>query len=206
MRGSSGYGVTGAARCCACWRWGCPCSAAAAMTCRAGSAGAAASPWLRSKAVRAALRAVAAAQPPAAAARTQPAAAQAPLAPARARPAAAGTGAATAGASAAGSGAAGTTAVPTERFSFFVTSYAAMQRLSKSTSGFGGDLRYGQADGLSGADKICTEIAESSMPGSGAKGWRAFLSVTKGPAVRRSTRSIASATALGTTGAGGCSR
>jgi hypothetical protein len=69
-----------------------------------------------------------------------------------------------------------------EPFSFFVTSYAAMVRLSGSTDGFGGDLRYGEADGLSGADKICTELAESSMPGSGAKVWHAFLSVTKGPA------------------------
>jgi hypothetical protein len=69
----------------------------------------------------------------------------------------------------------------TEHFSFFVTSYVAMQRLAKSPNGFGGDLRYGQADGLAGADKICTEIAETSMPGAGAKGWRAFLSVTKGP-------------------------
>jgi hypothetical protein len=56
-----------------------------------------------------------------------------------------------------------------------------MQRLSGSPDGFGGDLRYGEADGLSGADKICTEIAEYSMPGSGAKQWRAFLSVTAGP-------------------------
>jgi hypothetical protein len=69
----------------------------------------------------------------------------------------------------------------TEHFSFFLTSLVAMRRLAKSEKGFGGDLRYGQPDGLSGADKICTEIAESSMPGAGAKGWRAFLSVTKGP-------------------------
>jgi hypothetical protein len=34
---------------------------------------------------------------------------------------------------------------------------------------------------LTGADKICTEIAEFSMPGAGAKGWRAFLSVAEGP-------------------------
>jgi hypothetical protein len=68
-----------------------------------------------------------------------------------------------------------------EHFSFFMTSYAAIQRLSGSPDGFGGDLRYGEADGLAGADKICTEIAEGSLPGSGAKGWRAFLSVTKGP-------------------------
>ncbi len=71
--------------------------------------------------------------------------------------------------------------IPSEPFSFFVTSLAAMQRLSGSESGFGGDLRYGEADGLSGADKICREIAEYSMPGAGAKTWRAFLSVTAGP-------------------------
>jgi hypothetical protein len=68
-----------------------------------------------------------------------------------------------------------------ERFSFFVTSLEALRKLSKSQEGFGGDLRYGETGanaGLRGADKICTEIAESSMPGSGAKQWRAFLSAT----------------------------
>ena len=67
-----------------------------------------------------------------------------------------------------------------ERFSFFVTSYAAMKKLSGEGAGFGGDLRYGEADGLAGADKICREIAEGSLAGSGKKTWRAFLSVTKG--------------------------
>ncbi|HKU41474.1 MAG TPA: hypothetical protein VJR89_25130 [Polyangiales bacterium] len=67
-----------------------------------------------------------------------------------------------------------------DRFSFFVTSWAALQRLSKSPNGFGGDLRYGEADGLRGADEICREIAEASLAGSGKKTWRAFLSVTKG--------------------------
>jgi hypothetical protein len=66
-----------------------------------------------------------------------------------------------------------------DKFSFFVTSMAAMQKLSKSEKGFGGDFRYGTADGLTGADKICTEIAESSMPGASAKQWHAFLSTTK---------------------------
>lgn len=65
-----------------------------------------------------------------------------------------------------------------DKFSFFVTSMAGLQRLAKSDKGFGGDLRYGTADGLTGADKICTELAESSMPGSGAKQWHAFLSTT----------------------------
>jgi hypothetical protein len=86
-----------------------------------------------------------------------------------------------AGSSAAGSAGSDATPIPPEKFSFFVASYAAMERLSKSSAGFGGDLRYGEADGLSGADKICSEIAEGSLAGSGRKGWRAFLSVTKGP-------------------------
>jgi hypothetical protein len=66
-------------------------------------------------------------------------------------------------------------------FSFFVTSLEAMRRLSGSQDGFGGDLRYGEADGLTGADKICAEIAEYSMEGAGQKQWRAFLSVNSGP-------------------------
>ena len=89
----------------------------------------------------------------------------------------AGTAQAAAGKPAAGSGG----AVPTEKFSFFVTSLEAMKRLSKSEDGFGGDLRYGETTGLAGADKICTEIAESSMPGAGAKVWHAFLSTKSGP-------------------------
>jgi hypothetical protein len=72
-----------------------------------------------------------------------------------------------------------------EPFSFFVTSLEAMRRLSGSQNGFGGDLRYGEADGLAGADKICTEIAEDSMPGAGQKGWRAFLSTTTVDAIDR---------------------
>jgi hypothetical protein len=71
------------------------------------------------------------------------------------------------------------------KFSFFVTSLDAMRRLSKNQNGFGGDLRYGEADGLTGADKICTEIAEASMPGAKAKGWKAFLSTTKVNAIDR---------------------
>jgi hypothetical protein len=86
-----------------------------------------------------------------------------------------------AGAAGAGTAGAGGAVDPgkLDKFSFFVTSMAAMFRLSKSDKGFGGDLRYGTADGLTGADKICTEIAESSMPGSAAKQWHAFLSTTK---------------------------
>ena len=69
-----------------------------------------------------------------------------------------------------------------EPFSFFVTSLKAMQELSGNEDGFGGDLRFGETGagaGLRGADKICTTIAEASMPGNG-KTWRAFLSATKG--------------------------
>jgi hypothetical protein len=67
------------------------------------------------------------------------------------------------------------------QFSFFVTSLDVLVELSGNPEGFGGDLRYGETGpgaGLRGADKICTEIAERSMPGSGGKDWRAFLSVT----------------------------
>ena len=74
-------------------------------------------------------------------------------------------------------------ASPDERFSFFVTSLRAMRELSGSQNGFGGDLRFGETGegaGLRGADKICATIAEDSMPGAGKKGWRAFLSATKG--------------------------
>jgi hypothetical protein len=65
------------------------------------------------------------------------------------------------------------------RFSFFLTSYKALKELSHDANGFGGDLRFGKADGLSGADEICRLIAERALAGSGSKGWRAFLSVTK---------------------------
>ena len=63
-------------------------------------------------------------------------------------------------------------------FSFFVASMKALQTLSGKTDGFGGDLRFGQADGLAGADEICRQTAEMGMPGSGQKTWRAFLSAT----------------------------
>ena len=68
-----------------------------------------------------------------------------------------------------------------EHFSFFATSLAGLRRLAQNDKGFGGDLRYGEQDGLSGADKICSELAEASMPGAATKGWRAFLSVAEGP-------------------------
>lgn len=68
-------------------------------------------------------------------------------------------------------------------FSFFVVSYAAVKRLAPTDQGFGGDLRYGETGlgaGLRGADKLCTAIAERSMPGSSVKVWRAFLSADQG--------------------------
>jgi hypothetical protein len=92
-----------------------------------------------------------------------------------------GGGTADAGGAGAGGGSGSDAAAAGGKFSFFVTSMEAMIRLSKSDKGFGGDLRYGQADGVSGADKICTEIAEFAVPGSGAKVWHAFLSAAKGP-------------------------
>jgi hypothetical protein len=85
------------------------------------------------------------------------------------------------GGNAGGNGGSGGTVDPgtLDKFSFFVTSMVMMRKLSGSMDGFGGDLRYGTGDGLTGADKICTEIAESSMPGASAKEWHAFLSTSK---------------------------
>jgi hypothetical protein len=71
------------------------------------------------------------------------------------------------------------------KFSFFVTSLAALRSVSGKDLGFGGDLRFGEATGLAGADKICTTIAEKAMPGAGAKGWRAFLSTSTVNAIER---------------------
>ena len=68
-----------------------------------------------------------------------------------------------------------------ERFSFFVTSLAAMQRLSENAAGFGGDLRFGETGeqaGLRGADRICATIAAESLPTATSKTWRAFLSTS----------------------------
>ncbi|HEY2903317.1 MAG TPA: hypothetical protein VGL59_22225 [Polyangia bacterium] len=71
--------------------------------------------------------------------------------------------------------------IPAGHFSFFMTSLETMRRLAKSQDGFGGDLRYGQTDGLTGADRICSDTADFVLPGAGAKGWHAFLSVAQGP-------------------------
>lgn len=73
-------------------------------------------------------------------------------------------------------------------FSFFVASRARMFALAEafngSTKGWGGDFRYGTGDGLTGADKLCTEIAEQSLPGN-CRTWRAFLSTSKVNAIDR---------------------
>ena len=76
-------------------------------------------------------------------------------------------------------------AIPKEKFSFFVTSLKRMRQLSGSQIGFGGDLRFGETGpgaGLRGADKICSTIADMSMPNAGLKTWRAFLSAKDGGA------------------------
>jgi len=73
-------------------------------------------------------------------------------------------------------------------FSFFVASRARMFKLAQafngSTKGWGGDFRYGTADGLTGADKLCKQIAEESLPGN-CRTWRAFLTTSKVNAIAR---------------------
>ncbi|HET7538372.1 MAG TPA: hypothetical protein VFK05_00825 [Polyangiaceae bacterium] len=95
------------------------------------------------------------------------------------------TGGATQTAAAGNAGAAGTTGAAGAgatgaKFSFFVTSLEAIRRESKNQNGYGGNL-----GGLAGADAICTRIAEAALPGSGAKGWRAFLSTSTENAIER---------------------
>lgn len=74
-----------------------------------------------------------------------------------------------------------------EHFSFFVTSYAAMVKLSGSNLGFGGKLDYDGSTGIDGADKICAAIAELSMQGASTKDWKAFLSTSTVNAIDRIT-------------------
>jgi len=73
-------------------------------------------------------------------------------------------------------------------FSFFVASrarmFAAAQTFNGSTKGWGGDFRYGTSDGLTGADKLCTEIANQSLPNN-CRTWKAFLSTSKVNAISR---------------------
>jgi len=58
------------------------------------------------------------------------------------------------------------------------------QAFNGSTKGWGGDFRYGTADGLTGADKLCKQIAEESLPGN-CRTWRAFLTTSKVNAIAR---------------------
>jgi hypothetical protein len=96
-----------------------------------------------------------------------------------------GAGGTSAGSAAAGGGASAGSGMcaagpgRTDHFSFFVTSLKGLRKLSGNDNGFGGDLRFGKSDGLSGADEICRQLAEASAPGAGCKTWRAFLSITK---------------------------
>ena len=81
---------------------------------------------------------------------------------------------------AAGAGGSAGASSTTAHFSFFVTSLEAIRRESKNQNGYGGNL-----GGLAGADAICTRIAEAAMAGSGAKGWKAFLSTSTVNAIER---------------------
>lgn len=90
-----------------------------------------------------------------------------------------GDGSATGGAAtggSAGTGGASSCSEEENLFSFFVTSYEAVQRMSGSADGFGGDL-----GGLAGADALCQAIAEYSTPCAANRQWRAFLSTVGGP-------------------------
>jgi hypothetical protein len=91
-----------------------------------------------------------------------------------------GTSSVTAGAGGSAAGGAGGATAASAKFSFFMTSQAGLAKLAGNELGFGGDLRFGKGNGLLGADEICRQLAEASMPSNG-KTWRAFLSATKGP-------------------------
>ena len=80
-----------------------------------------------------------------------------------------------------GGGAGGAGGAGASSFSFFVVSMKALATLSKNPEGFGGNLTFGQANGLAGADEICRQAAEMGMAGAGAKKWRALLSAQRGP-------------------------
>jgi hypothetical protein len=62
--------------------------------------------------------------------------------------------------------------------------FAAAQAFNGSTKGWGGDFKYGTGDGLTGADKLCTEIAKQSLS-SNCRTWKAFLSTSSVNAVSR---------------------
>jgi hypothetical protein len=62
--------------------------------------------------------------------------------------------------------------------------FALAQTFNGSTSGWGGDFRYGTDSGLAGADKLCAEIAELAAPGN-CRTWKAFLSTSAVNAIDR---------------------
>ena len=70
-------------------------------------------------------------------------------------------------------------------FSFFVTSMVGLLQLAPDAQGFGGDLSFDGESGVLGADAICRTLAERSLRGAGAKGWKAFLSTSTADAIDR---------------------
>ncbi len=92
----------------------------------------------------------------------------------------AGGGSSTGGAAGSAGQAGGTSGSECASFSFFVTSYAAIQSVSGTEKGYGGNL-----GGLAGADEICRKIAETSLACAGQKTWRAFLSTSTVNAIDR---------------------
>ncbi|MFY0540995.1 hypothetical protein [Nannocystis pusilla] len=98
-----------------------------------------------------------------------------------------------------------TGAVPGEPFSFFVTSLKAMQELSGSQQGFGGDLRFGEegpAPASAGPTRSAPRSPRRACPAPAAsRGGRSSAPAPTRTA-SRSTPSTASATAPGTTGSG----
>src|SRR5687767_11940135 len=80
-----------------------------------------------------------------------------------------GTAGGAAGGSAGGMGWVGPDGGISSRMSFFCTSRG---------MGLGGDMRGDAGDGLTGADRFCTQLAAAIDPGLGAKTWRAYLSTS----------------------------
>lgn len=62
---------------------------------------------------------------------------------------------------------------------------AGLLDLAANEQGFGGDLSYNGKRGVLGADELCAALAERSLEGSSAKGWKAFLSTSSEHAIDR---------------------
>jgi hypothetical protein len=62
---------------------------------------------------------------------------------------------------------------------------AGLLDLAADEQGFGGDLSYNGKSGVLGADELCAALAERSMKGSSARGWKAFLSTSSEHALDR---------------------